>query len=132
MIFPTYAKLKSLGISRPSLAEDKHFYFSKLYPEQYEKRGGFITTIRIQQGNSYEHGKVIPVYLDDRDFHLFDAKITCIKPIKKRDITEGLARGDSDMTVGELQDCLETIYKNGEYGVDPWYLKIDLKVVENE
>lgn len=130
MTFSSFATLESMGINRPSLAAEGALYWSKLYPQKYEKlkhRGAF-TTIRADR---YTVGHVVPVYLDKKEkrWKLFDAKILNVKPIKKMDIDDRLARLDSDMTREELYRFIDVLYKR-KHGRDPQLYKISLQVVD--
>jgi hypothetical protein len=129
MIFSSFATLESMGIDRPSFALEGALYWSKLYPQNYENQThrGFFTTIRADR---YTVGQVIPVYLDKKEkkWKLFDAKVLDVKPIKKIDIDDRLAKNDADMTREELYRFLDVLYKR-KHGRDPQLYKISLQVV---
>jgi uncharacterized protein YqfB (UPF0267 family) len=129
MTFASFAKLKDMGISRPSLAPIRFFYFSKLYSEKLSERKGQFTSIRLRSKSKYELNRVIPIYLDDKGFKLFDARVTGVTPIEIDDIGESFAKGDADMTLKEFRHMMKKLFPV-KYGKVPKFNKISLQVVE--
>lgn len=125
MTFSSFAYLAHLGISRPSLAAERFFYWSKLYKELLDKRGGKFTTLKLA-GSKYRVGEVYPICLDREDFHLFSARVTGISQVKVSDLSDAFIKGDADMTREELIAALKTIYKKQRYDEDTLLDKISL------
>lgn len=127
MTFSSFAYLNHLEIPRPSLAAERYFYWSKLYPELLEKRENMFTTLSLSI--SYEVGELVPIYLDDKSFHLFDARITAISRVKISELSDNFIECDADMTREELIYALKKIYKKQRYNEDMELSKISLRRV---
>jgi hypothetical protein len=125
MTFSSFAYLAHLGIKRPSLAAERFFYWSKLYKELLDKRGGKFTTLKLA-GSEYRVGEVYAICLDRDSFHLFSARITSISQVKVSDLSDGFIKSDADMTREELITALKRIYKKQRYDENTMLDKISL------
>lgn len=132
MKFSSFAKLKwlfDLLEIQPTHAPEGALYWTKLYPHvlNSSKRKGLFTTIRAKAYWTTQIDKIVPISVDDHV--IFDAKITGVKPIKWEEITEGLARGDADMTRDDLLKMLDYWYKDKDTGKRKQLYKITLRRV---
>ena len=80
------------------------------FSSNYEKLNWVIfTTIRKNTGR-YKLGKIYKIDAPSRYKKVFEARVIGLLPIKKKEMTDDLARVDADATKEELIKILESWY----------------------